>query len=64
MGVGVKDRGIRRIIFTGHGSKRVGNGGLLAEIGYEKAKAYWSPVENGKKELDVQAGEGSPVGGT
>ena len=27
-------------------------------------EAYWSPVEDEKKELDGQSGEGSPVGWT
>lgn len=52
------------VIFVGDMSKGVGGYGLSHEIGYERAKAYWSPVENGKKGLDSQSGDGSPVGST
>ena len=38
--------------------------GLPCEIGYRRTKAYRSPGESGKNELDSQFGERSPVGWT
>jgi hypothetical protein len=61
-GVCVEAGGIWRATFAGEVPKGVLIYGLSYDIGYEGAKAYWSPVEHGKKELDGQSREGSPVG--